>query len=76
MQYRNLGSAGVKVSPLMLGCAMFGAVLDENELRTPCLALPLVAWGNVACCSPARPVVAWGIIPHPSRDYPDCGAAR
>ena len=71
MQYRNLGSAGVKVSPLMLGCAMFGAVLDKNELRTPCLALPLVA-----CCSPARPVVAWGIIPHPSRAYPDCGAAR
>lgn len=31
MQYRNLGSAGVKVSPVCLGTMMFGGVTDANE---------------------------------------------
>ena len=29
MQYRNLGSSGVKVSPICLGTMMFGAATDE-----------------------------------------------
>ena len=31
MQYRNLGSSGVKVSPLCLGTMMFGGATDEAE---------------------------------------------
>mgnify|MGYP001159606266 FL=1 len=31
MQYRNLGSSGVKVSPLCLGTMMFGGATDESE---------------------------------------------
>jgi len=31
MEYRNLGQAGVKVSPLCLGTMMFGAMTDEAE---------------------------------------------
>lgn len=31
MQYRNLGSAGVKVSPVCLGTMMFGGATDEAE---------------------------------------------
>src|SRR5262245_27444350 len=31
MQYRNLGAAGVKVSPICLGTMMFGGQTDDNE---------------------------------------------
>ncbi|MAG34723.1 MAG: aldo/keto reductase [Dehalococcoidia bacterium] len=31
MEYRNLGRAGVKVSPYCMGCAYFGVRLDEAE---------------------------------------------
>ena len=31
MQYRRLGNAGVKVSPLCLGTMMFGGPADEAE---------------------------------------------
>ena len=33
MEYVNLGTAGVKVSRLCLGCAYFGALLDADEAQ-------------------------------------------
>ena len=33
MEYRNLGRTGVKVSPLCLGCMMFGGKTDEADRR-------------------------------------------
>ena len=31
MEYRNLGRTGVKVSPLCLGCMMFGGKTDDDD---------------------------------------------